>query len=264
MTSLVDEAVLLDGGLEVSQSGQILTITLARPEQRNAQTPATWRALSAIARSLASDVRVVILRGAGQSFSAGLDKRMFSEGIAGELPLSEMVSLSDSGFDEVIAGYQDAFTCWRGVDAIVVAAVQGHAIGAGFQLALAADMIVVADDVQFCMKETQLGLIPDLGGTHVLVSAAGYPAALEMCVSGRKIDATEAVARGIALMSVSASELDATVLGLAESFLTAPPAAMVETKRLLRDANSRTRDEQCAQERLAQRRRIMHLSSLMG
>lgn len=264
MQSFVDEAVLLDGGLEVSQSGAILTITLARPKQRNAQTPATWRALSAVARSLASDVRVVILKGAGQSFSAGLDKRMFAEGIAGELPLSDMVNLSESDFDGVIAGYQDAFTCWRGLDAIVIATVQGHAIGAGFQLALGADMIVVADDVQFCMKETQLGLIPDLGGTHPLVNAVGYPAALEMCLSGRKIDANEAVSRGIALTSVAVSDLDAVVLGLAESFLTALPEAMVETKRLLRDASRRTRDEQCVQERLAQRRRITHLSSLMG
>ena len=92
---------------------------------------------------------------------------MFAEGVDGELPLSGMADLSDADFDAAIAGFQHAFTCWRDVDPIVIAAVQGHAIGAGFQLALGADLIVVANDVQFSMKETQLGLVPDLGApTH--------------------------------------------------------------------------------------------------
>ena len=85
-----------------------------------------------------------------------------------------MAQLSDEDFDAKIADFQHAFTCWRGLDAVVIAAVQGHAVGAGFQLALGADLIVVANDVQFSMKETQLGLVPDLGGTHPLVSAVGY------------------------------------------------------------------------------------------
>lgn len=264
MPSRVDEAVLSDGGLRVDQAGPVLTITLARPESRNAQTPATWRALSAVAASLASDVRVVVIKGQGQSFSAGLDKRMFTDGVAGELPLAGMATLLDSEFDDAIAGFQHAFTCWRELDAIVIAAVQGHAIGAGFQLALGADIIVAADDVQFCMKETQLGLVPDLGGTHPLVRAVGYPAALEICVSGRRVGAREAIDRGIAFSSVPAAELDAEVQRLAASFLTALPEAAVETKRLLRGAADLTRSQQCAQERQSQRRRITHLSSLMG
>lgn len=264
MDTAVDESALTEGGIQISQSGPILTVTLARPEQRNAQTPATWRALCAIATSLAPDVRVVVLRGLGQSFSAGLDKRMFAEGIEGELPLAAMATLSDDEFDTAIAGFQQAFTCWRSVDAVVIAAVQGHAIGAGFQLALGADMIVVADDVQFCMKETQLGLVPDLGGTHPLVRAVGYSSALEICLSGRKVFADEAVARGIALCAVDIAELDAEVNRIAESFLTALPESTVETKRLLRDAGDRTRSEQCAHERRAQRHRMAHLASMMG
>ncbi len=264
MRPTVDESVLSDGGLKVDQSGATLTITLARPDSRNSQTPATWRALSAVATSLAPDVRIVVLRGEGKSFSAGLDKRMFAEGVDGELPLSGMADLSDADFDAAIAGFQHAFTCWRDVDPIVIAAVQGHAIGAGFQLALGADLIVVANDVQFSMKETQLGLVPDLGGTHPLVAAVGYPTALEMCASGRWIGAQEAVSTGIAVSNVEVTELDEEVARLSEGFLTALPEAVIETKHLLSGALSRTRAEQCAAERQAQRRRITHLSSLMG
>lgn len=264
MEQTANDAVLADGGVRVDQSGPILTITLARPESRNAQTPATWRALSAIATSLAPEVRVVVLKGEGQSFSAGLDKRMFAEGVAGELPLSGMATLSDADFDQAITGFQDAFTCWRDLDAIVIAAVQGHAIGAGFQLALGADIVVAADDVQFSMKETQLGLVPDLGGTHPLVSAVGYSAALDICVSGRRIGADEAVALGIALRAAPVTQLDAEVQRLADSYLSALPEAATETKRLLRNAENLSRPEQCAKERQAQRRRITHLSSLLG
>lgn len=264
MRLALDESVLSDGGLRIDQSGDVLTVTLARPESRNAQTPATWRALSAVAASLASDVRIVVLRAEGKSFSAGLDRRMFTEGIPGELALTDMAQLSDEEFDAAIAGFQDAFTCWRNLDAIVIAAVQGHAVGAGFQLALGADIIVVANDVQFSMKETQLGLVPDLGGTHPLVRAVGYPAALEICVSGRWVAAQEAVDRGIAFSAVDVSELDEEVQRLSTSFLSAIPDAAAETKRLLRDATSRTRAEQCDAERQSQRRRITHLSSLMG
>ncbi len=264
MRPIVDESVLTEGGLRVEQTDSVLTVTLARPESRNAQTPTTWRALSAVAASLASDVRVVVLRAEGKSFSAGLDKRMFTEGIPGELPLAGMAQLSDDEFDSTIAGFQDAFTCWRDLDAIVIAAVQGHAVGAGFQLALGADIIVVANDVQFSMKETQLGLVPDLGGTHPLVSAVGYPAALEICVSGRWVGAQEAVASGIAVTNVEVTELDEEVERLSASFLSAMPEAAAETKRLLRDASNRSRAEQCVAERQSQRRRIAHLSTFLG
>jgi len=189
---------------------------------------------------------------------------MFTEGVPGELPLAGMASLSDEEFDVTIEGFQEAFTCWRELDAIVIAGVQGHAIGAGFQLALGADMIVVADDVQFCMKETQLGLVPDLGGTHPLVAAVGYPRALEICASGRRVGAAEAVSLGIALRSVAVDVLDAEVKSLAESLLTALPEAVVETKHLLVSAAQSSRGEQVRQERRAQQRRIAHLASLLG
>ena len=92
-----------------------------------------------------------------------------------------------------IEDFQRGFAVWSEVPAVVVGAVQGHAIGAGFQLALACDLRVVADDVSFAMRETSLGLVPDLAGTAPLVRLVGYARALEICATGRAVRADEAV-----------------------------------------------------------------------
>ncbi len=126
---------------------------------------------------LPGSVRVVVLRGEGKSFSAGLDRQMLSpEGIPGEPSFVDLARSDDAALDAAIAGYQDAFTWWRRNDIVSIAAVQGHAIGAGFQLALACDLRVVADDVQFAMRETSLGLVPDLTGTHPSSASSATPA----------------------------------------------------------------------------------------
>src|SRR5690606_1655176 len=113
-----------------------------------------------------------------------------------------------------IASFQEAFAWWRRPDLISVAAVQGHAIGAGFQLALAADIRVCADAVRVAMKETSLGLVPDLTGTHPLVDLLGYSRALEICVPGRFVHAAEAERTGLANLVVPAAELDGAVSDL--------------------------------------------------
>lgn len=257
-------AALADGGIRVEQTGPIARVTLANAANRNAQTPAMWRALAAVGSSLDPDVRAVILQAEGKSFSAGLDRRMFSSGIADEPSLATMASYSDADFDDKIAEFQQAFTWWRQSDAITVAAVSGHAVGAGFQLALATDLLVVADDAQFSMKETQLGLIPDLAGTHPLVATVGYSRALEICATGRWVGAVEAVALGIAVASTTREALADTVDQLVASMLTAPPGALSETKHLLRGAADRTATAQHSAERAAQRRRIMQIAQALA
>jgi len=264
MRPVGDAAINADGGLRVEQDGPVLSVTLARPENRNAQVPATWRALSAVAANIDPLVRVVVIQADGPAFSAGLDRRMFTGGVPGEPPILELASGSDSEFDSAIEGFQQGFTCWRALDAIVVSAVQGHAVGAGFQLALAADFMIVADDVAFSMKETQLGLVPDLGGTGPLIDAVGYSRALEICATGRRVGATEAVASGIAVSNVPAESLrEATAAKVAE-LLSAPGGALVETKRLLRGAAGRSAEEQFAFERAMQRIRVNELAQMMS
>ena len=114
------------------------------------------------------------------------------DGVPGEMSFLSMEGLDDRELADVIASYQYAFSWLRRPDIITIAAVQGHAIGAGFQLALACDFRVLSEDARFAMLETSLGLVPDLGGTQPLVEAIGYPRALEICVTGRWVDADEA------------------------------------------------------------------------
>ncbi|BFO20398.1 hypothetical protein SHKM778_67860 [Streptomyces sp. KM77-8] len=159
--------VLDKDGVRLTVDDAIATVTLTNPAKRNAQSPALWRALTEVGRLLPGSVRVVVLRGEGKSFSAGLDRQMFTpEGIEGEPSFIDLARRDDAALDATIAAYQEAFTWWRRSDIVSIAAVQGHAIGAGFQLALACDLRVVADDVLFAMRETSLGLVPDLTGTH--------------------------------------------------------------------------------------------------
>lgn len=259
-----DLAPLLDkDGVRLTVDGSTATVSLTNPAKRNAQSPAMWRTLAEAGRVLPGSVRVVVLRGEGTSFSAGLDRQMFTpEGIEGEPSFVDLARSSDGELDAAIAEFQEGFTWWRRNDIVSVAAVQGHAIGAGFQLALACDVRVVADDVQFAMRETALGLVPDLTGTHPLVGLVGYGRALEICVTGRFVSAEEAVSSGLANLAVPADQLDDAVRDLAAAIAAAPRDAVIETKTLLRGAADRTYDEQRGAERAAQARRLRDLAGL--
>ncbi|HEX6937654.1 MAG TPA: enoyl-CoA hydratase/isomerase family protein [Actinomycetes bacterium] len=243
------------------REGGLATVTLARPAKRNAQTPATWRALAGIGRELIADdaARVVLLRAEGESFSAGLDRAMFTTGVDGEPGMVQLATLPDDKLDATIAGYQEAFTWWRDPRLVSVAAVQGHAVGAGFQLALACDLMVVADDAQLAMRETSLGLVPDLAGTKPLVERVGYARALEICATGRWVAAAEAVDLGLAVLAVRREELDTAARDLAAALLAAPAQAVGATKALLQGAGGRTHEEQQVAERAAQRERLRDL-----
>ncbi len=256
-----DPQVLTAGCVRIEQHGVVLVVTLDRPAARNAQTPATWRALAAVGASLTSRTRVVVLRGTGESFSAGLDRAMFGpDGVAGEPSFTEMAGWPDERLDEAIAGFQRAFTWWSRPDVLTVAAVQGHAIGAGFQLALACDLRVLADDAQLSMRETSLGLVPDLGGTGHLVRAVGYSRALEICVTGRAVGADEALRLGLAHAVVPREGLTQAVDDLVATLLVADPDAVRETTALVLGAMDRTPPQQLAAERAAQARRLRVLA----
>ena len=224
-----------------------VTITLDRPARRNAMTPAMWHGLAAIGRTLPPAVRVVVVRGAGPSFSAGIDLRMFSpEGVPGEDPLRSPAS---PGFEEWIASCQAGFSWLRSPAIVSVAAVQGYAIGGGFQLALACDLRILADDAQLCMKEPQLGLVPDLTGTKPLVDIVGLPRALELCLTGRTVGAAEAARLRLAELVVPGAELDGAVSDLVAALLTVEPAVARATKELLSQAPGHDAAAQAAAER---------------
>ncbi len=227
------------------------TITLDRSQRRNAMTPGMWRGLAAIGRALPPEVRVVVVQGAGPSFSAGIDLRLFTaRGRArrGSPWSARSIPGSTSG----CAGCQAGYLWLRDPGVVSVAAVRGHAIGAGFQLALSCDLRVLADDAQLCMKEPALGLVPDLTGTKPLVDIVGLPRALELCLTSRTVGAAEAAALRLAELVVPGAELDGAVADLVAALLAVEPAVARATKELLQQAPGRTLDEQAAAERRTQ------------
>jgi enoyl-CoA hydratase/carnithine racemase len=258
--SLPDADALAAAGLRADLDGAVLTVTLDKPGRRNSQTPRMWHTLAAIGEALPDDVRVVVLRGAGDCFSAGIDTRLLSgEGIEGDESVAELMGASDEKIVETIDGYQRGFT-WLGDPRIIsIAAVHGYAIGAGFQLALACDLRVVADDVRFCMKEPALGLVPDLAGTKPLVELVGPSRALEICATARYVEAEESRALGIATVVVPREELDATTSDLVAAVLANNAGAVRETKALLQQAGDRDLEAQRLAERQAQVRRFRDL-----
>jgi enoyl-CoA hydratase/carnithine racemase len=218
-----------------------LNLTLSVPERHNAQTREMWSALRAVRRTVPGSVRVVVLRGAGPSFSSGIDTALLH------------AMASEAVTDEVIAGVQEAFD-WSGDNAYVsVAAVHGYALGAGLQLALGADLRIVTPDAVLGLPETSYGIVPDLGGTWPLVRAVGYARALDLVVTGRRVTGQEAHQLGLA-QRLAPEGLDAAVEALVGQLLAADREVVGEVKALLRGAETRTHDQQRAAEREAQLR----------
>lgn len=248
-------------GLRLEVDGPVATVTLDRPDVRNAQTPAMWLALGEVGRTLPDDVRVVVVTGEGETFSAGLDRAMLDPANAGEGTVLGLLALSDEEASARIEEFQRGFTWLRDPRFVSIAKVRGHAIGAGFQLALACDLRVVADDAKLSMKESALGLVPDLTGTKPLVEHVGYARALEICATARVVPGEEAVRIGLATSCVPVAELDTTVTDLVAALVAPMPGVVTETKTLLQGAADRDLDEQRRLEREAQVRRFRALAA---
>lgn len=244
------------GGLNLAIDGPVATVTLARPERRNALTPAMWHGLAAIGSDLPAQVRVVVVRGDGPSFCAGIDLKL----LAGDASDEPVASADDPDFDAKVAGYQAGYLWLSDPSIVSIAAVHGHAIGAGFQLALACDLRILAEDAKLCMKEPALGLVPDLTGTKPLVDIVGLPRAIELCLTTRTVNAAEALLLRLGEIVVPNDEFEAAVADLVAALLETDVAAARATKALLRQAQGNTREQQAAAERRAQaellRRRV--------
>jgi enoyl-CoA hydratase/carnithine racemase len=253
--------LLARGYVRAETDGPVMHITLDRPDARNAQTPATWAALAAIGSVCAAGgIDVVVFRGAGSAFSAGLDRRMFTpEGIPGETSLGELTTLSDAAMADRIADFQRAFLWQRQLPVLTVAAVHGPAVGAGFQLALACDVILATPSATFAMRETSYGLVPDLGGTQPLVRAVGYSRAVDICATGRTVSAEEGMRLGFVTRVVE--DLESAIDEIVDAARRAPRGAIADLLPLLSAAEGADRDEQAVAERLAQ---VDRLRSLLG
>lgn len=205
-------------------------ITLDSPAERNALTgPVKEGLVQVIARVKAdSSIRAVVITGANGAFCAGGDLRAIAS--AGQLESEGMRARMQA----TNAIYRDLLT----LDRPVIAAVDGAAYGAGFSLALAADLVLVTPRARFCMVFMRIGLVPDCGATYTLPRRVGAQRAHELFLSAREVGAAEAVALGIAMEQHEPAALMPRALALAESFANASPLAVSLVKRFTLDAGA--------------------------
>ena len=261
----MDLSLLELGGVRVDVDGPVANVTLDRPDRRNAQTPSMWRALAHVGAELPDDVRVVVLRGEGPSFSAGLDRRLIDgSGIEGEDSIPWLMSQDDQAIVDWIDGCQRGFTWLRDPRFVSVAVVHGHAYGAGFQLALSCDYRVATPEAAFCMKESALGLVPDLTGTKPLVEVVGYSRALDICATARVVGGEEAAAIGLANVLAPADSLEDAVGAAVARFAGPPHGAVSATKAILLAASENDLEAQRLLERRTQISRLRDLARQLG
>jgi enoyl-CoA hydratase/carnithine racemase len=203
----------------------VATIELARPDKRNAVTAQMFAELGEAAERAAGDpgIRAALVKAQGPAFCAGIDVTL----------LGQLAGTRGARFRSFVRTAQRPFQLLAQMDKPVVAAVQGSAVGAGFQLALACDLRVAADDVRFAMLEVRFGLIPDLGGNHRLARQVGPARAKELIWTGRGVEAEEAERIGLVNRVVAAAALEKEAEGLIREVVASPPIPVSLTKSLI-------------------------------
>jgi enoyl-CoA hydratase/carnithine racemase len=207
------------------------TLSLARPEKRNAQNPLMWRELAQLGAELLADhsLRCLIVTGDGPTFSAGID---LVEGLAGLISDFAAQPVEDHNLNagQSVAG---TFNWIPKLPCPSIAAVQGHAYGAGLQLALACDFRIFGQSAKVGLIETRYGIMPDMGATVRLPRIIGEGRARELILLGEVIDADEAVRIGLANRVVTDADLNAAATELALRLATQPPLALQGARRAI-------------------------------
>jgi enoyl-CoA hydratase/carnithine racemase len=205
-------------------TGAVSTITLNRPGKLNAFSGRMREDLLDALRACEKDpsVRVVIITGAGRAFCAGGDVE-YMRGL--------QTSGDAAGFRKLLDAGRDIILQIAGMPKPVIASINGIAAGAGCNLALACDYRIAAEQAKLSQSFVRIGMHPDWGGTWLLPRLVGRSRALEILMSGRMIDAAEALTLG--MIDRVSTDLAADTESLAQSFAAAPPLAVAGIKRAL-------------------------------
>ena len=216
-----------DDRVAVSIDGGVADVRLVRADKRNALDRAMFQAIIAAGEQIAADrsVRAVVLSGDGKAFCAGLDISLF--GAMAERNPDAPVSTAGAIRDEAVR----AVRVWVDMAPPVIAAVHVVAVGGGFQLALGADLRIVAPDAQLGVFEIRWGIVPDMCGTQLLPRVVGPDVAKDLMFTGRVITGTEASALG--LVTRLADDPRAAALELAAEIAGRNPDAIKVMKRLV-------------------------------
>ena len=207
-------------------NGGVLTVTLNRPEKKNAITQAMYAALAAATERARTDdaVRVLLFRAVGDSFSAGND-------------IADFIAIGQSGGGQVTdAPVFQFLKALAHLDKPAVAAVRGRAVGIGLTLLLHCDRVVVAEDALLSAPFVNLALAPEAASSLLLPMVVGHQRAFEIFALGEPIDGRTALAWGLANRAVAAGEVDAVAAELAAKVAGRAPNSIRKTKRLMRDA----------------------------
>lgn len=208
--------------VEVAYEDELAIVTIDRPEQSNALDSTTARALVDAVDGISGRARVAILTGRGRAFCAGGDLH----------ELERWADLSEEEIGSMLyAGFQGLVRAVRATPAVVIAAVNGAAVGAGMDLALACDVRIAAQTARFGQVWVRLGVIPGTGGAYLTQALAGPGRAAELLLTGDVISADDALAAGLVNRVVPDDELLDAARALAHRILRHPPEGVVANKR---------------------------------
>lgn len=207
--------------VRVEKQGDVVAVTLARPERRNAITVAMYAALADAVEDAAADdsVRLIAFRGEGQDFAAGND-------------LADFLDASNRDGDEIAV--------WRFLRAIascetpLVAGVHGNCVGIGTTMLLHCDLVVAEEGTSFSLPFVDLGLVPEAASSLLLPRIAGRRLAARYLLLGEPFGVDEAEAIGLVSHRAPAGNLEPALAAVVDKLLAKPPLALRETQRLLR------------------------------
>jgi len=211
--------------VRVAIEDNILRLTLARPEKKNALSMAMYSALSDALTSAESDpaVRAILFEAEGDAFTAGNDLADFAAVAAGTLDSKEMTS-------------QLFLHALARADKPIVAAVQGLAVGVGVTMLLHCDLVYVAEDAKLTTAFVGLGLVPEAASSWLLPARIGYARAFAMIGLGEALDGKTAAAYGLVNAALPAAEVRPRALAAAQQLASRAIGSLRATKRLMRDA----------------------------
>jgi 2-(1,2-epoxy-1,2-dihydrophenyl)acetyl-CoA isomerase len=227
-----EEQVLISADLD-----GVRTLTLNRPDRKNAINAQLWTELADALRAAArDDLRALVITGAGNAFCSGAD-----------ISTPEDIHPKDK-----LRRLTDVALALHELTVPTIAKVTGVAVGAGWNLALGCDFVVATPESQFCQIFSKRGLSVDLGGSWLLPKLVGLQKAKRLVLLAETIDAEEARSMGLVTWVKPADEIDAFVSDLAERLAAGPPVALAQSKALLNDGANATLREALANEARAQ------------
>jgi 2-(1,2-epoxy-1,2-dihydrophenyl)acetyl-CoA isomerase len=212
--------------------GRVALVTLNRPDKLNAWNPEMELEFLDVLASINADpaVHAAVVTGAGRAFCAGGDISAFNEGLqAGRYGASGALTplTAEDGSPEVPIALSRSKP--------VIAAINGHAVGIGLTMPLACDIRIASDRAKFSARFVKVGLTPECGSTHYLPLVAGLGNALYMALTGRIIEADEALRRGLVDRVVPHDSLMDEAMALAEEIAANPPSAVWSAKRMIHE-----------------------------